>query len=261
MEPVHLSSMIGLTIEQVSDEYAAHYGKGYVVLWERMKMQLAPVVFAMIEHDQQEYADQAMVPVDCEVAAEGEIPGEVPGGLPLLKIHGRVDRVDQQSDDSRIRIVDYKFSGGLTTRTDEPDLVSEALQGRRLQPPLYSFMSSLSLAGNSRKFSEEIEAPPSAIHSVEFRYIRPLHPEPLMFSSFPSAIWDTQAGDQLLRTIQRWIQSIRAGQFFVLPGPYCRECSWSVACRSQHHPSWVRAYGIPLAKEFRKGRKQRATHE
>jgi ATP-dependent helicase/nuclease subunit B len=261
VEPVHLSSLRASTIEQVSDEYAARYGKGYVVLWERMKAQLAPVVFAMIEHDQQEYADQAMVPVDCEVEAEGEIPGEVRGGSTLLKIHGRVDRVDQQSDDSQIRIVDYKFSGGLTARTDEPDLVGEALRGRRLQPPLYSLMSSLSLPGVSGGISEETVPSHRAIHSVEFRYVRPLNPEPLLFTSFVSSIWDTPTGDQLLRTIHRWIESIRAGQFFVLPGPYCRECSWSVACRSQHHPSWVRAYGIPLAKEFRQGRKQRATDE
>ncbi|HNP61378.1 MAG TPA: hypothetical protein PKM72_11080, partial [Nitrospirales bacterium] len=78
--------------------------------------------------------------------------------------------------------------------------------------------------------------------------------------SFPGSIWDTPTGDQLLRTIRRWIESIRAGQFFILPGSYCRDCSWSVACRFQHHPSWVRAYGIPLAKEFRQGRKQRAVH-
>ena len=261
MEPVHLSSLIASTIEQVSEEYAAHYGKGYVVLWERMKMQLATVVFAMIEHDQQEYADQAMAPVDCEVEAEGEIPGEAPGGSSLLKIHGRVDRVDQQSDGSRIRIVDYKFSGGLTTRTDAPDLVGEALQGRRLQPPLYSLMSSLRLPGVSGEISEESVSSRRPIHSVEFRYIRPVNSEPLTFTSFVSSIWDTPTGDQLLGTIHRWIGSIRAGQFFVLPGSYCRDCSWSVACRSQHHPSWVRAYGMPLAKAFRQGRKQRATHE
>ncbi|MEO8324765.1 MAG: PD-(D/E)XK nuclease family protein [Nitrospirota bacterium] len=261
IEPVHLSSLITSTIEQVSDEYAKHYGKGYMVLWEKMKTLLGPVVFAMIEHDQQEYADQAMMAVDCEVGAEGEIPSELPGGSSLLKIHGRVDRVDQQSDGSRTRIVDYKFSGGLTTRTDNPDLVGEALQGRRLQPPLYSLMSSLSLAGHSGVNSKKIVLPHSAIHSVEFRFIRPLNSDPLTFSSFPGSIWDTPTGDQLLRTIRRWIESIRAGQFFVLPGSYCRDCSWSVACRSQHHPSWVRAYGIPLAKEFRQGRKQRATHE
>ncbi|MDR4462259.1 MAG: exodeoxyribonuclease V subunit gamma [Nitrospirales bacterium] len=261
IEPVDLSSLIASTIDQVCDEYAMHYGTGYVVLWERMKTRLGSVVLAMIEHDQQEFADQGMMPVDCEVGAEGEIPIAVPGASSLLKIHGRVDRVDQQPDGSRSRIVDYKFSSGLTTRADDPDLVNEALQGRRLQPPLYSMMSFLSLAGQSRENSKQTVLPRPAIHSVEFRFIRLFNPKPLIFSSFPGSIWDTRTGDQLLRTIRRWIESIRAGQFFVLPGSYCRTCSWSVACRFQHHPSWVRAYGIPLAKEFRQGRKQRATHE
>ncbi|WP_447962516.1 PD-(D/E)XK nuclease family protein [Nitrospira sp. Ecomares 2.1] len=260
IEPVDLSSLIASTIEQVSDEYAKHYGKGYMVLWERMKTLLGPVVFAMIEHDQQEYADQALAPMDFEVGAEGEISSAIPENSSLLKIHGRVDRVDQQADGFRTRIVDYKFSGGLTTRTDSPDLVGEALQGRRLQPPLYSLMSSLSLTGHSGVNAKDTVLPHSAVHSVEFRFIRPLHSESLTFSSFPGSIWDTPTGDQLLRTIRRWIESIRAGQFFILPGSYCRDCSWSVACRFQHHPSWVRAYGIPLAKEFRQGRKQRAVH-
>jgi ATP-dependent helicase/nuclease subunit B len=257
MESVQLSSMITANIEQVSHDYAAHYGKGYMVLWEGMKRQLARVILAMIEHDQREYAAQAMVPVGFEVEAEGEVPNGGPGSSSLIKIHGRLDRVDQQFPDSRIRIVDYKFSGGLTTRTEEPDLLGEALQGRRLQPPLYSFMSSLSLT----HLSGETVLPHPSIHSVEFRYIRPLNTEPLGFSSFASSIWETAPGDQLLRTIHRWVQGIRAGQFFVLPGAYCRGCHWSVACRSQHHPSWVRAYGLPLAKEFRQLRKQRAKHD
>jgi ATP-dependent helicase/nuclease subunit B len=192
-----------------------------------------------------------------EVEAEGGIPNGVPGSSSLIKIHGRLDRVDQQLPDSRIRIVDYKFSGGPATRTDEPDLLGEALQGRRLQPPLYSLMSSLSLP----RPSGETVLLNSSIYSVEFRYIRPLNAEPLGFTSFASSIWETATGDQLLRTIHRWVQGIRAGRFFVLPGSYCRGCHWSVACRSQHHPSWVRAYGLPLAKEFRQLRKQRAKHE
>lgn len=257
MESVQLSSMIISNIEQVSHDYAAQYGKGYVVLWEGMKTQLARVILAMIEHDQREYAAQAMMPVAFEVEAQGEIPNGVPGRSSLIRIHGRLDRVDQQSPDSRIRIVDYKFSGGLATRTDKPDLVGEALQGRRLQPPLYSFMSSLSL---TRPSGETVLPHPSR-HSVELRYIRPLNNEPIGFSSFASSIWETAIGDQLLGTIHRWVQGIRAGQFFVLPGPYCRGCHWSVACRSQHHPSWARAYGLPLAKEFRQLRKQRAKHD
>jgi len=257
MASVQRTALITSNINQVTHSYAAQYGNGYALLWERMKAQLAGVILAMVEHDQREYAAQGMVPLGFEVEAEGEVPGGVPGGLSLIKIHGRLDRVDQQSQDSGIRIVDYKFSGGPTTRNDEPDLLGEALQGRRLQPPLYSLMSSLSLSPSS---GDPVRSKPS-IHSVEFRYIRPLNSEPLGFTSFASSIWDTATGDQLLRTIQRWVQGIRAGQFFVLPGTYCRGCHWSVACRFQHHPSWVRAYGIPLAKEFRQLRKQRAKHE
>jgi ATP-dependent helicase/nuclease subunit B len=257
MESVQLASLMTSTIEQVSHDYAAQFGKGYVLLWEEMKTQLARVILAMIEHDQGEYAAQVMVPVAFEVEAEGGIPNGVPGSSSLIKIHGRLDRVDQQLPDSRIRIVDYKFSGGPATRTDEPDLLGEALQGRRLQPPLYSLMSSLSLP----RPSGETVLLNSSIYSVEFRYIRPLNAEPLGFTSFASSIWETATGDQLLRTIHRWVQGIRAGRFFVLPGSYCRGCHWSVACRSQHHPSWVRAYGLPLAKEFRQLRKQRAKHE
>ncbi len=85
IEPVHLSSLIASTIDQVCDEYATHYGKGYVVLWERMKTQLGPVVFAMIEHDQQEYVDQAMAPMDFEVGAEGEIVKRGAGRLDLAE--------------------------------------------------------------------------------------------------------------------------------------------------------------------------------
>ncbi|GJL60263.1 MAG: hypothetical protein NPIRA03_31200 [Nitrospirales bacterium] len=261
IEPVQLSSLIASTTDQVCDEYATLYGKGYVVLWERMKAQLATVVAAMIEYDQQEYVDQAIMPEYCEIGAAGEIVSEGPGGSSLLKIHGRVDRVDRHSDDSRTRIVDYKFSGGLTTRTEGPDLVNEALRGRRLQPALYSMMSSLSLPGHSGEDFKEMMLPDPEIHSVEFRFIRPLNLAPLTFSSFHSSIWATHTGDQLLRTIRRWVEGIRAGQFFVLPGSYCRDCSWSVTCRSQHYPSWLRAYGIPLAKEFRQGRKQRAINE
>lgn len=260
LERDQLSSLITSNIEQVSDSYAAQFGKGYLVLWEKMKRQFAPVVWAMIEHDQQEYAAQGIVPEAFEVEAEGEVPGGVPG-FSSFRFRGRMDRVDRHPDDPGLRIVDYKFSSGLKTPAGESDLLSEALQGRRLQPPLYSFMSSLSLSGQNSKTDSEPELPLASIHSVEFRYVRPLNPEPLKFASFSTSTWETAAGRQLLRTIQRWISSMRAGRFFVLPGPYCRGCHGSAACRIQHHPSWARAYKLALAKEFRQLRKQRMTHE
>ncbi|HNP61376.1 MAG TPA: hypothetical protein PKM72_11070, partial [Nitrospirales bacterium] len=46
---------------------------------------------------------------------------------------------------SRVRLVDYKVSMRRSFRADEWDLVTNTLQGRQLQPPLYSFLTSLNL--------------------------------------------------------------------------------------------------------------------
>lgn len=248
-------AVIVSSVTQVSDEYAARFGTGYLLLWERMKLQLAFAARVMIDHDQQEYAAHAIAPEAFEIEAEGEVPQVISGHSSFIRIHGRFDRVDRQQEESR-RIVDYKFSHGQTTQAKEPDLFAEALQGRRLQPPLYSLMSSL-----AARASGQTGGLPSSPPSVEFRYIRPLSPEPLAIASFAGSTWEGPAGKQLLRTIHRWLSSLRAGQFFLLSGSYCRGCQWSVACRSQHHPSWMRAYGHPWAKEFRQLRKQHAAHE
>lgn len=48
-------------------------------------------------------------------------------------------------DHSRVRLVDYKVSMRRSFRADEWDLVTKTLQGRQLQPPLYSFLTSLNL--------------------------------------------------------------------------------------------------------------------
>ena len=67
----------------------------------------------------------------------------------LLKIRGRFDRVDKVVNHSRVRIVDYKVSLRRSFQADELDLVNKALQGRQLQPPLYSFMTALNLECDS----------------------------------------------------------------------------------------------------------------
>jgi len=74
LDSVQLSSLITSNLDQVSHEYAVKYGNGYVLLWERMKTQLAYVMLAMIEQDQREYATRGMVPMAFEVEAEGEVP-------------------------------------------------------------------------------------------------------------------------------------------------------------------------------------------
>jgi hypothetical protein len=165
--------------------------------------------------------------------------------------------VDQAVDRSRVRIVDYKVSLRRSFQAEELDLVSQALQGRQLQPPLYSLMTALH--PESEAAAETLPRIPR--QSVDFRYLRPLQETAVHSASFPGAIWETPTGDQLSRTIQGWVQGIRAGQFFILPGSYCRYCQYAMACRFQHHPSWSRAYGLPLARTFRQIRKQKASDD
>jgi len=136
-------------------------------------------------------------------------------------------------------------------------LVTKALQGRQLQPPLYSFMTPMPL---QREAGASVPGT-LPIQSVDFRYLRPMQDESVHTASFSGAIWETAVGDQLRRTIHQWVQGIRAGQFFILPGAYCRSCQYASACRFQHHPSWSRAYGLPLAKTYRQIRKQKAFND
>ncbi len=83
-----------------------------------------------------------------------------------------------------------------------------------------------------------------------------------MYSAlFPGAIWETVTGEQLRRTLQGGVQGIRVGKFFILPVTYCRSGQYAMACRSQHHPSWSRAYGVPLARTYRQIRKQKASND
>jgi ATP-dependent helicase/nuclease subunit B len=198
-----------------------------------------------------------LVPYGFEVEAAGEFAGTTQVQPELLKIHGRFDRVDKAVNHSRVRIVDYKVSLRRSFQADELDLVSKALQGRQLQPPLYSFMTALNLESDTAW----VGLSTSPIQSVDFRYLRPMQEDSVHSATFSGAIWDTATGEQLRRTIHEWIQGIRDGKFFILPGTYCRSCQYASACRFQHHPSWSRAYGLPLAKRYRQIRKQKASND
>jgi len=257
VNPEQLAGMVNSKMDHVFQHYARKFGTGYWLIWDWMKARLSIMMLAMIALDQREYAEQGWVPGAYECEAEGEIPGEVKEQPMLLKIRGRFDRVDNAMDHSRVRIVDYKVSVRRTFQADELDLVSKALQGRQLQPPLYSLMTAMHLSSETA----EVGLSTIPIQSVDFRYLRPMQEESVRSASFSGAIWETSTGAQLMRTLHGWIQGIRDGQFFILPGTYCRSCQFSMACRFQHHPSWSRAYGLPLARTFRHIRKQTVSNE
>ena len=257
MNPVQLVEIVNSHVEQVFQEYAQRFGTGYRLIWDWLRTRLTHMMVALIERDYGDYIEQGWVPSLYEVEATGVVPHEAQDQPELLNIRGRFDRVDSAHDHSGIRIVDYKVSMRRSFQADELDLVSKALQGRQLQPPLYSFMTPMPLQSATEKGG----SPTLPIQSVDFRYLRPMQEESVRTASFSGAIWDTATGAQLRRTIHGWVQGIREGKFFLLPGTYCRSCPYASACRFQHHPSWSRAYSLPLAKTYRQIRKQKASHD
>ncbi|MGV7227475.1 MAG: PD-(D/E)XK nuclease family protein [Nitrospirales bacterium] len=252
-----LSGIVNSQVDQVFEEYARKLGTGYRLIWDWMGARLTRMMLSVIEFDQRDYAEQGLVPYGYEVEAIGEFPGWAQAQPELLKIRGRFDRVDKAVNHSRVRIVDYKVSLRRSFQANELDLVSKALQGRQLQPPLYSFMTALNL----ERGTAGVGSSTSLTQSVDFRYLRPMQEESVHSASFSGAIWDTATGEQLRRTIHGWIQGIREGKFFIFPGKYCRSCQYASACRFQHHPSWSRAYGLPLARTYRQIRKQKAAND
>ena len=148
--------------------------------------------------------------------------------------------------------MDYKFSWSRAQNTPDPDLLLDAVQGKRLQAPFYAVFSSF----ESDEPGLPIFKAPVPVHVVEFRLIRPYQIPPIGSVSFAADSWVGSAGKQLANNIFTWTDAIRDGNFFFLTGAQCRDCAWAAACRSQHHPSWARVQKFPLAREFRFLKKQ-----
>ncbi len=245
------------SVRQIFDRYATRYGTGYVVVWDWIQENFVKAILDLMEHDRQDFLATGFQPERVEVDGEGKIPMGENQRLPLIPIRGRLDRVDQNPSIGARRIVDYKFSESRRSQFSEIDLVNEGLRGTRLQPPLYALFSGF---GSSKAFSPErlsVDIHPS----VEFRFLRPFHSQSLGVGKFPGSTWDQPVGAQLLRTVHAWLSGLQNGKFFFIRGNYCTHCVWSVACRVRHHPSWTRAFSLPLAREFRRYRKQRPVEE
>ena len=250
-------SIVSLQVHHVFEDYAQRFGRGYRLIWDWVSSRLIRMIILSIEQDQREYDEQGLVPFEYEVEALGEFAGDSQEQTDLLKIRGRFDRVDRAVDDTGIRIMDYKVSMRRSPQADELDLVGKALHGRQLQPPLYSLMTPITVQDDAVR----IHPATNTIKSVDFRYLRPLQEDSVYAASFSGTIWDTATGAQIRQTIHRWIQGVRDGQFFILPGTYCRHCEYASACRFQHHASWSRAYRLPLARTYRQARKQKVGND
>lgn len=244
--PSSLSECIGTAVAGACAECEATHRAGYFLLRQIARELVTGLVAAAVEADLSDYREQGFRPVAFEIEAEGQLDGLGSAEQPAIKIHGRVDRVDQRDNPPGLRIVDYKFKIGSGMKQEDRNLLQSAVRGFRLQPPLYS---KLTMPGLS---------PPG---EVAFLFLAPNWETPIARSTFDTSVWQSSVGPRLRVTLTTLIEGIEAGRYFILPDGYCDHCEYSVACRRYHGPTWWRAYRAAPAKDLKALRKQQVKDE
>lgn len=243
--------------EEVFTAYAARHGTGYALTWQLTQEMVLRVVTSALVADQQEYHESGFQPVGFEVEAEGRLEGLDNQEFESLKIRGRLDRVDQRKMPNGFRIIDYKYRQSGKMGSKDRDLITSAIRGFRLQPPLYTLMTTFNQNGREGDKAIEHIQP----ERVEFVFLAPHWDSKVNRSQFDRATWQTPAGQQLWHTLRVVLEGVRKGRYFILPDEYCDSCEFSSACRRFHGPTWWRAHDTASAKLLRQLRKQNVAHE
>lgn len=258
---------------QVFTDYAAVHGTGYALGWQLVREMVTDLAATALEQDQQDWAQTGYEPIGFEVEAEGSLDAIGPKEWRLLKVRGRLDRVDASmrsagspqassgqapstpstssgqagSGQAAVRIVDFKYR--LSGRMEDKDrnLVQAAVRGFRLQPPLYVLMSVPGDGGGATRRPER----------VEFLFLAPQWEPPVQRSGFQAAEWHGPAAGQLRETLATILEGVQAGCFPILPDRYCDYCAFRTACRRYHGPTWWRATRAEVAQALRRMRKQK----
>ncbi len=227
-------------------QYAEDHGMGYGLLWEMAQETVVELAIESLALDQTEFQASGFVPVGFEVEAEGSLEGIVPSDVEVRTARGRIDRLDRRDAPPGLRIIDYKYKIGGEMESKDRDLLTAAIRGFRLQPPLYACLQ----ASRDGLMT-------SSPDRVEFRFLAPRWEPRVQTSAFEVAEWKGEGGDGLRNTISLLVKGIKAGRFPIVPDRYCDTCAFRTACRRNHGPSWWRAYQADSAQELRELRKRK----
>lgn len=244
----------------VFDDYARHHGTGLPLLWRMARERVCVLVMEVVRTDEQDLRRTGFRPVAFEVEGTGrlDVLEESPEGL---LVHGRLDRVDRRETPPAARVVDYKYKQGRDLKGRDKDLLTGAVRGLRLQPPLYALFDLARVGGGTG------EAPQAAARPerVDFLYVVARGESAVQRATLDASAWDGAAGPQLGRMLRLVLEGIREGRYFILPDdgwdePYCDACAFSSVCRRAHGPTWLRAYTAQPARALRRARRQKASH-
>jgi hypothetical protein len=234
---------------KVMTQYESECPTGYPVEWAVLKEELLNLLREVVRQDHDELAGSNFHPVAFETDLGARLGSEWPQDLEGLPVHGRLDRIDTNTQEQRLRVVDYKFKPGREPRTRDNDLVRSAVRGLQLQPPIYVLLAMGYADANSARTDVSVEA--------AFYFLAPNWDDgPLVARPFSGKVWIESAGASIRKTISHFLRGIRQGEFFILPGDYCRFCEVSEICRKAHLPSLARAERQPAGEAMKQMRKQ-----
>jgi len=226
-------------------EYEQHNPVGYALAWEIRKAELMELLRQAIARDLAELSATGFRPLGVEIEESGRLAHDWPAPARGLTVRGRMDRIDWNEADRRLRVVDYKFKLGAAPASADKDLVRAALRGERLQPPFYCLLG--------RRWSEE-KWPDGVDPRVEarFYYLALRWSEgPLTSAEFDERALDPKIAAEVKKTVADLVGGIRRGDFFIRPGAHCEHCEVAEICRKNHPPSLWRAENDPRAKLHR----------
>ena len=234
------------SVDLAAHECEARHRTGHYLLWELAKEQLVSLIAEAVAADSAAYGEEPYVPVSFEADAGGTVANVLSDPSTLLKIRGRVDRIDRHRDTGAVRIIDYKFKTGSAIKSEDRNLPQSAIRGYRLQPPLYA---RLLMPG----------MPPPG--QVQFIFLAPQWEPPIARSLFDVAALSGEPGRQIQQTLRLLLAGLQAGRFFILPDTYCEQCEFRVICRREHQPSWWRSYRSDEVGSLKGLRLQRLSEE
>lgn len=191
---------IRMSVDQAAADLESQHRTGHYLLWELAKDQIVTLMTAALEAEEAEQTEHPYQPIAFEVDGEGTIPDVL--DEELLKIRGRIDRLDRNRDSGALRVVDYKYKVGSSIKPEDRNLTQSAVRGYRLQPPLYSC---LIVPGQTT---------PS---QVQFLFLAPGWSAPISRSMFDGKSWASETGSFIHCTIKTLIDGIRAGRFLSFP--------------------------------------------
>ena len=220
---------------------------GYPAAWETAREDLLTMLREVVRVDRQEMAGSGFRPVGLEQNLTAQLDADWPEDLRGLPLQGRLDRVDHDARGRRYRVIDYKYKSGKEPGTVDRNPVLAAVQGRRLQLPVYLLLAAGDEIGR--------EAAPGTATDAAWYFLAPRWEQgPLVAKEFTGQSWRQPDGEKIRDTVARLLRGIREGEFPPVPGDYCRFCRVSEICRKDHFPSATRAARHPAAEALAKMR-------